>query len=99
MNTIVENLTGMNVMTDQVIAQDLLIAAKTGIKNYAIAITESATPEIRSVLQDQLQDAIAYHAQLSDYMIQKGWYKAFDVQEQINLVKQNAQTALNIGNQ
>ena len=97
MNTIVENLTGMNVMTDQVIAQDLLIAAKSGIKNYALAITETATPEIRSVLQAQLQDAISFHAQLTDYMVQKGWYKAFDVQEQINLVKQNAQTALGVG--
>jgi len=34
MNTIMNNKTGTNAMTDQVIASDLLIAAKSGIKNY-----------------------------------------------------------------
>lgn len=98
MNTIMENLTGMNVMTDQVITEDLLIAAKTGVRNYAMAITETATPELRAVLQQQLLEAISFHGKLTDYAIQKGWYNAYDVQAQINLAKQNAQTALNLGN-
>ncbi len=52
MNSIIENMTGMNGMTDQVIASDLLIAAKSGIKNYALALTESTSSEVRNVLCD-----------------------------------------------
>ncbi|KAF6598992.1 spore coat protein, partial [Paenibacillus sp. EKM208P] len=43
MNSIVQNMTGMGGMTDQVIASDLLISAKSGIKSYAIALTESTS--------------------------------------------------------
>lgn len=96
MNTIVENLTGMNVMTDQVIATDLLIAAKSGVKSLSIALTETATPEVRAVLKKQLDQAIMTHEQITNYMMDKGWYKPYDVQEQLKLDFQNAQTALNI---
>ncbi|MED4607435.1 spore coat protein, partial [Paenibacillus validus] len=37
MNTILEHLTGMNTMTDQVIATDFLIAAKNSVITYALA--------------------------------------------------------------
>lgn len=40
MNTIIEHLMGMNTMTDQVIAMDMLVTAKSGVRNYAMAITE-----------------------------------------------------------
>ncbi|AVF20766.1 hypothetical protein ERICI_00853 [Paenibacillus larvae subsp. larvae] len=33
MSTTVENLTGMNVITEQVIASDFLIASKSGVKD------------------------------------------------------------------
>jgi len=94
-NTLLENVTGMNVMTDQVIALDLLIAAKTGIKDCAVAITETATPEVRAVLRKQLEDGISFHEQLSKYMIEKGWYKAYDAKEHVQMVIENANTALN----
>ncbi|KIN43362.1 hypothetical protein B4071_2613 [Bacillus subtilis] len=42
MNPIIEYLTGMNVLTDQIIAMDLLIAAKNGVRNYAMAATEGS---------------------------------------------------------
>jgi len=94
MNTVVENMTGTNVMTDQVIALDLLNTAKTGIKKLAIAITETASPEVRTVLRKQLEDAISIHERLVSHMIDKGWYKPYDVPAQLKLVLGNADTAL-----
>lgn len=49
MNPIIEYLTGMNVLTDQIIAMDLLISAKNGVRNYAMAATEAGTPEVKEV--------------------------------------------------
>lgn len=60
---------GMGGMTDQVIATDFLISAKEGVRNYAVAITETATPELKAVLRAQLNDAIATHDKITAYMI------------------------------
>ncbi|GAA4719923.1 spore coat protein [Brevibacillus fulvus] len=95
MNSVMENMTGMNVMTDQVVAGDLLNAAKTGIKNYAVAISEAATPELRAVLRKQMDEEIAFHEKISSYMMQKGWYKPYDMNEQINVVLQAGKAAVN----
>lgn len=96
MNTILERLTGMNTMTDQVIAMDFLIAAKTGIINYSAALTECATPEIRTVLRKQLDEAINTHGQITAYMMKKGWYHPYHLNEQIQLDTMNAHTAMNL---
>jgi similar to spore coat protein len=96
MNTILEHLTGMNTMTDQVIAMDFLISAKTGIKTYAVALTESATPEIKTVLSKQLEEAVLTHETIATYMMQKGYYHPYDPNEQIKLDLTNMQNALNI---
>jgi similar to spore coat protein len=96
MNTVVENLTGMSPLTDQVIASDMLIAAKAGIKNYAVAITESATTEVRNTLKQQLNDAINYHEQISNYMISKGYYNPHDVSKQIKMDISASQVAINL---
>jgi similar to spore coat protein len=95
-NPIIERLTGIDVMTDQVIAMDYLITAKTGVRNYAIALTETATPEIKAALYKQLQEAIGCHEQITNYMLQRGFYHPYDVNEQIQLDIKNIQTALAI---
>jgi similar to spore coat protein len=96
MNTIVEHLTGLNTMTDQVIGMDLLMSAKTGIKMYAVAATESATPEVKAVLQRHLEENIEAHERVSAYMMARGFYHPYNMNEQIRLDMQNAQTALSI---
>jgi similar to spore coat protein len=96
MNTIMENVTGMNALTDQVIATDLLIAAKAGVKNLAIAITETTSPEVRATLTKQLNEAITFQAGVSGYMIKNGYYKPYHMGEQIKSDIQAAETALNL---
>ncbi|WP_400163540.1 spore coat protein [Brevibacillus sp. TJ4] len=96
MNPILQTLTGMGGMTDQVIAMDLLISAKSGVRNYAMALTEAGTPEVKATLAKQLEEAIDLHEKISMYMIERGWYHPWNVHEQRMLDQQNIQTALNL---
>ncbi|RFU67296.1 spore coat protein [Peribacillus saganii] len=96
MNPIIQNITGMNALSDQVVAMDLLISAKSGVRNYAMAVTESGTPEVKEILTRHLVEALDMHEQISSYMVEKGWYHAWDTNEQINLDLNNINTALNL---
>ncbi|MDF2680527.1 MAG: spore coat protein [Brevibacillus sp.] len=96
MNSIIQSLTGMGGMTDQVVAMDFLISAKSGVRNYAMALTETGTPEMKATLTKQLEEAIDMHEKISTYMIDQGWYRPWNVDEQIQLDQQNIQTALNL---
>ncbi len=96
MNAIVEYLTGMNKLTDQVIAMDFLISAKNGVRSYAMALTEACTPEVSMMLERQLEDAIDTHEQISAYLIDRGWYHPWHAGEQIRFDLQNVQTAMDI---
>ena len=93
---ILQNLMGMGGLTDQVVAMDLLISAKSGVRNYAMALTETGTPEIKATLARQLEEAIDFHEKISAYMIERGWYHPWNVDEQLKLDQQNIQTALNL---
>jgi similar to spore coat protein len=97
MNIIIENATGnKNVLTDQIMATDLLNSAKTGVKYYATSLTESTTEEIRKLLKDQLNVAILAHEKISKYMINKGWYQPYDTMQQLQLDMDHAKVALDI---
>lgn len=71
MNPIIEYLTGMNALTDQIVAMDLLNSAKSGVRNYAMAATEAGTPEVKAILTRHLEEALDMHEQISRYMMEK----------------------------
>ncbi|EHI99282.1 Coat F domain protein [Clostridium sp. DL-VIII] len=96
MNGLIETLTGMDKMTDQVIATDFLITAKSSVQNYAIAITETTSKEVREVLKGQLKDAIATHEKISNYMSEKDYYNAYDMEKQFKVDMKTTDTALNL---
>ena len=96
MNPIMKNLTGMSALTDQVVAMDLLNSAKSGIRNYAMAVTESGTPEIKAILTQHLEESLNMHEIISNYMVAKGWYYAWDREKQTELSLQNIETAVNL---
>lgn len=96
MNAIIESLTGMNKMSDQVIATDFLIATKTGIRNYAVALTETTSPEVSAALRRQLNDIIATHEIITNYMMKNGYYHAYDAQQQFKVDMKATDTALNL---
>ncbi|AHV96044.1 spore coat protein [Paenibacillus sabinae] len=96
MNPILERMTGMNTLTDEVIAMDFLITAKSGVRNYAMAVTECATPEFKSVLIKQLEEAIDLYELIADYTVRRGLYHPYNLKDQVQLDLRNIQTALNI---
>jgi len=79
---------------DAVFAGDLLGFAKTGVRNGAIAITETATPAVRDILEKHLRDWIDLHAQTFAYMHSRGLYPAYNPRQLIENDLRMAQRAL-----
>lgn len=96
MNTILERITGLNVITDQVIALDMLNAAKTAVRNYAMAVTETATPEVKAMLIRHLDESLDLHEALMDYVMAQGWYQPWDPVSQFKADLQQIETALSL---
>lgn len=55
--------------------------SKTAVRNYAIAITETATPALRQTLNKQMQNAINTHEMVFTFMYKKGLYPAYDLKK------------------
>ena len=83
-------------LDDLAIATDLLMSAKAGVRNYAIALTETATPGVRRTLKSQLQKAIDLHEKIATYMIENEMYHAYNMEEQVKLDLEKADTALEL---
>lgn len=83
MNDTIKSLTHLDKMDNQAIATDFLMAAKTGVRNIAWALTEVASPSVREVLQRQLNDAVATHERITRYMLDRGYYHAYSPADQI----------------
>ncbi len=93
---IIQNISGMGDMTEQVIATDLLISSKSAIKNYAAAISEVNSPQLTQTLRKQMDDAISLHQRISTYMMQKGYYNAYDPPAQMSIDREASDTVLNM---
>ncbi|KNY29353.1 spore coat protein [Pseudobacteroides cellulosolvens] len=96
MANMIQNLAGMGDMTEQVIATDFLLATKSAIKGYAAALAETATPEVRDTLRRQMDVAIGTHERITNYMMNKGYYHAYNPNEQIKVDMKAADTVLNM---
>lgn len=92
------NSVGMAEQTDSALALDLLLTAKETVRNYAIALTEATSPELRKTLRRQMEAAIDYHGEVSDLMMEKKWFYPYTLSEQQLLDLQAAQTAIDIAN-
>ncbi|MET1014604.1 MAG: spore coat protein [Paenisporosarcina sp.] len=90
------NSVGMPELTDSGIATEFLLSAKTGVRNLSIALTETATPEIRKFLRTQLDTSIDLYFEIADLMMKKGWLNPFDLEVQKQLDIKSAQTAVDI---
>ncbi|SDK28962.1 spore coat protein [Sediminibacillus albus] len=58
---------------------DLLVLTKTAVRNYSIAITETATPALKNVLVSQLNKLIQLHDKVFRLMYKKGHYPSYDL--------------------
>lgn len=89
-----QELPDVAVIDDLVIATDLLVTAKAGVRNLAVAITETATPSVKKVLRRELDNAIDTHDKIAQYMIKNEMYHAYDIDEQVNHDLEKAKMAV-----
>lgn len=73
---------------------DLLTLAKTSVKTYATAITETATPALRKILIKHLQTCIQSHGKVFQYMHENGMYPAYNLKALLQHDIENANMAL-----
>ena len=75
-----DNLLGNNDATlkDKDIAQDMIKDSKFAVTSLSAAAAEAVNPKLREMLREQLDNAVNEHFELSDMVIDKGWYPAKD---------------------
>ncbi|WP_400163543.1 spore coat protein [Brevibacillus sp. TJ4] len=91
------NALHMPEMADMTFAMDFLMRAKEGVRNTAIALTETVSTEARTVLRKQLQQAIALHQEIAELMIRKKWFHPYELNEQYQLDQLAAMNTIQIG--
>lgn len=77
-------------------AGHLLGKTKSWVRNYAIAITETATPALREVFVKHLNNAIKLHAKIFDFMEERSMYPAYDLERLLANDMENAKKALSM---
>lgn len=85
-----------SMLDDMAIATDFLVTAKAAVRNLAVAITETATPEVKKLLRRELDIAIDTHDKIAQYMIKNEMYHAYNVDEQIEHDLKKADIALEL---
>lgn len=75
-------------------AGQLLLMAKTAVRNYGIAITETATTPLHKVLARQLTAAVHWHYTIFQFMYHRGLYPAYDLDRLLSGDLKRAKKAL-----
>nr|WP_223636039.1 spore coat protein [Planococcus sp. 4-30] len=78
------------------IATDFLVTSKAAVRNLAVAITETATPEVKNLLRRELDLAIDTHDKIAQYMIKNDMYHAYNIEEQVEHDLKKADVALEL---
>ncbi|MWV47420.1 spore coat protein [Paenibacillus sp. HJL G12] len=77
-------------------AGHLLGMLKTCIKSYADAITETATPQLRDTFTKHLNQYIKLQAKVFHFMLEHGYYPAYDLHKMLENDKKMAKKALEL---
>ncbi|WP_342562953.1 spore coat protein [Paenibacillus sp. FSL R7-0345] len=91
------NSLNMPEMADTTFAMDFLLRAKEGVRNLSIALTETASPDVRALLRTHLMQGIALHQEISELMIRKKWFHPYELNEQYQLDQLSAKNTVMIG--
>ncbi len=74
---ILDMLMGNSTLNDSTIGSDMLKDSKFAVFSLAKAVTETAHPQLRQLLTNQLMTSVQQHHQLADLVSTKDWYKPF----------------------
>ncbi|WP_370297680.1 spore coat protein [Ammoniphilus sp. YIM 78166] len=90
------NSLNMPEMADMTFAMDFLMRAKEGVRNMAVTLTETVSPDARALLRTQLFQGIALHQEITDLMVRKKWFHPYELQEQYQLDLLSAENTVEI---
>jgi similar to spore coat protein len=96
MTNIIQDLVGVDFMTEKDIVTELLLSTKHTLTRYTVALGETATPRVREVLKKHLNQTIDTQGQLMDYAVEKGYCYPFNPAEQFKDDLKEAYTALDL---
>jgi len=72
----------MTDISDEVIANNMIVAATGSANAYLNAALAAPTPEFRTMCQDTLGTILAGHAQLAKLVVDQGWADPYAMPEQ-----------------
>lgn len=96
MANIIQDVAGVDFMTEKDIVLELLLTSKNVLNSYCRAIGESTTPEVRETLKKNLNQIIDTHGQIIGYAVEKGYYKPLNPPEQFKDDLKEAYLALDL---
>jgi spore coat protein F len=82
------------VNNDRFYALELLLSAKTAVRDAAIAISETSTPYVREALLKQFHENVMMHATAFNYTLCIGLTPSYSPEHVIRNDFENAQIAL-----
>lgn len=92
LSNIVQNTTDIN---DEVIASNMLAAAKGAADAYLNATITSTTPELRAIYSSGLTQVVGGHSALTELTVNKGWIKPYnEPSKQLSDVINKSQTTV-----
>lgn len=77
-------------------AAHLLGFTKTAVRNYAIAVTETATPQLREIFQKHLNHFIMLHGKVFRFMHEQGLYPAYQLDQLLANDKKQAEKVIHM---
>lgn len=90
------NALNMPEMADMTLAMDFLLRAKEGVRNIVTALTETTSPDARTLLRTQLHQALALHQETADLMMRKKWFHPYELEKQFQLDQLSADNTVEI---
>ncbi len=96
MTNIIQDVAGVDFMTEKDIVTELLLTTKNVLGKYAAALSEATTPKVRETFKKHLNQIIDSQGQISDYALEKGYYHPFDPSEQFKDDLKEAYLALDL---
>ncbi|MCM3782513.1 spore coat protein [Neobacillus mesonae] len=94
-----KNALNMPELADMTFATDFLIRVKEGVRNTAIALTETVSGDARELLKKQLHEGLALHQEITDLMVRKKWFHPYNLSEQYKLDQLSSDNTIAIAKQ
>lgn len=96
MANIIQDVAGVDFMTEKDIVTEMILTGKNVLNRYSTAIGGTTTPQVRETLKRHLNQIIDTLGQITDYAVHKGYYHPFNTPEQFKDDLKEAYMALDL---